>query len=62
MFLLDTIVIPELRRPEKANRHDVEWASTVPAARFFLSVISILEIEIGTLQLVRKIPPVARCC
>ena len=56
MFLLDTNVISELRRPEKANRHVVEWASTVPAASFFLSVISILEIEIGTLQLARKDP------
>jgi predicted nucleic acid-binding protein len=56
MFLLDTNVISELRRPEKANRHVVEWASTVPAASFFLSVISILEIETGTLQLARKYP------
>jgi predicted nucleic acid-binding protein len=56
MFLLDTNVISELRRPQKANRHVVKWASTVPAASFFLSVISILEIEIGTLQLTRKDP------
>jgi toxin FitB len=56
MFLLDTNVISELRRPEKANRHVVAWAATVPAASFFLSVISILEIEIGTLQIARKDP------
>ena len=56
MFLLDTNVISELRRPEKANRHVVEWANTVPAVSFFLSAISILEIEIGTLQLARKDP------
>jgi predicted nucleic acid-binding protein len=54
MFLLDTNVISELRRPEKANRHVVAWAAAVPAASFFLSAISILEIEIGTLQLSRK--------
>jgi predicted nucleic acid-binding protein len=56
MFLLDTNVISELRRPEKANRHVVAWAATVPAASFFLSAISILEIEIGTLQIARKDP------
>jgi toxin FitB len=56
MFLLDTNVISELRRPEKANRHVLAWAGSVPAASFFLSAISILEIEIGTLQLARKDP------
>jgi hypothetical protein len=56
MFLLDTNVISELRRPEKANRHVLVWAGSVPAASFFLSVISILEIEIGALQIARKDP------
>jgi toxin FitB len=54
MFLLDTNVISELRRPERANPNVVAWAAAFPAASFFLSVISILEIEIGALQLVRK--------
>ena len=54
MFLLDTSVISELRRPERANPNVVAWATTFPAASFFLSAISILEIEIGTLQLARK--------
>jgi predicted nucleic acid-binding protein len=56
MFLLDTNIISELRRPEKANRYVLAWAGSVPAASFFLSAISILEIEIGTLQLARKDP------
>jgi predicted nucleic acid-binding protein len=56
MFLLDTNVISELRRPEKADRHVLAWAGTVPAASFFLSAISILEIEIGTLQIARRDP------
>src|SRR5882757_7341299 len=56
MFLLDTNVISELRRPERANRNVVAWAGSIPAAGFFLSSISILEIEIGTLQLGRKDP------
>jgi predicted nucleic acid-binding protein len=54
MFLLDTNVISELRRPEKADRNVVAWASTVPAASFFLSAISILEIELGALLSARK--------
>jgi predicted nucleic acid-binding protein len=54
MFLLDTNVISELRRPERANRNVLAWAATSSAATFFLSAISILEIEIGTLQLARK--------
>jgi toxin FitB len=54
MFLLDTNVISELRRPESADRHVVAWASAVPAASFFLSAISILEIELGALRSARR--------
>src|SRR5947209_4763274 len=54
MFLLDTNVISELRRPERANRNLSAWAASIPLARFFLSAISILEIEIGALRLARK--------
>jgi hypothetical protein len=56
MFLLDTNVISELRRPDKANRNVVGWASALPAASFFLSAISILEIELGALLSARKDP------
>jgi predicted nucleic acid-binding protein len=54
MFLLDTNVISELRRPERANKNVVTWASTIPAGSFFLSVISIFEIELGTLKIARR--------
>jgi predicted nucleic acid-binding protein len=47
MFLLDTNVISELRRPERANRNLAAWAGSIPFASFFLSAISILEIEIA---------------
>lgn len=46
MFLLDTNVISELRRPDKADRNVVAWANAAPVANFFISVISILEIEL----------------
>jgi toxin FitB len=54
MFLLETNVISELRRPDKANRNVIAWASAIPAASFFLSAISILEIELGALLIARK--------
>jgi toxin FitB len=54
MFLLDTNVISELRRPDKADHNVVAWASKIPATEFFLSAISILEIELGALLIARK--------
>jgi toxin FitB len=54
MFLLDTNVISELRRPDKADHNVVAWASKIPATGFFLSAISILEIELGALLMARK--------
>lgn len=54
MFLLDTNVISELRRPGKANPKVAAWADTVRQAELFLSAVTILEIEIGILQLERR--------
>ncbi|WFU26589.1 type II toxin-antitoxin system VapC family toxin [Bradyrhizobium sp. CB1717] len=54
MFLLDTNVISELRRPDKAHRNVAPWANAIPAASFFISAISILEIEIGARLIARK--------
>jgi predicted nucleic acid-binding protein len=54
MFLLDTNVISELRRSDKADRNVAAWAKTLPAASFFISAISILEIELGALLVARK--------
>jgi hypothetical protein len=56
MFLLDTNVISELRRPDRADRNVAAWAGAIPVAGFFLSVISILEIELGALQKARRDP------
>jgi predicted nucleic acid-binding protein len=54
MFLLDTNAISELRRPDKADRTVLAWASRMPAASFFLSAISIVEIELGALRIARR--------
>ena len=54
MFLLETNVISELRRPDRADRNVVAWANAIPAANFFISVISILEIELSARLIKRK--------
>ncbi len=54
MYLLDTNVISALRRPDKTDPLLREWAASVPVSRFYLSVISVLEIEHGVLLKIRK--------
>lgn len=54
MFLLDTNVVSELRRPDKADPRVFGWAAAAPVAEFFLSAISVLELELGVLMLERR--------
>jgi len=54
MFLLDTNVLSELRRRDRTDPRVAAWADHVDAADLFLSVITILEIEAGTLMLQRR--------
>jgi len=54
MFVLDTNVISELRRPERADPKVAAWALSMPVASFFLSVITVLELELGVLLMERK--------
>ena len=54
MYLLDTNVVSELRRPTKANPDVVAWASATPASALFLSTITVLELEYGVLLVERK--------
>ena len=53
-FLLDTNVLSELRRADKADAKVVAWASSVPTTAIFLSVITVLEIEVGALSVARR--------
>ena len=48
-FLLDTMVISEIRRKNR-NKKVVEWIASIPADSFFLSAIMIGEIENGTIR------------
>ena len=54
MFVLDTNVVSELRRPDKAHPNVIAWARNNPAATFYISAITVLELEIGILLMARK--------
>ena len=54
MFLLDTDVLSELRRRHRTDTRVAAWADQVHASDLFLSAITILEIEAGTLMLQRR--------
>jgi toxin FitB len=56
MFLLDTNVVSELRKAKagKADVNVVAWASAVPYGSLFISVITVLELEVGILQFERR--------
>ncbi|HKV39134.1 MAG TPA: type II toxin-antitoxin system VapC family toxin [Blastocatellia bacterium] len=54
MYVLDTNVISELRKGTKAERSVRVWAEGVPAASLYLSVVSVLELEIGILLVERR--------
>ena len=58
MYLLDTNVVPELRkiRAGKADSHVTAWANSIDAADLYVSVISIQELEIGVLLAERRDP------
>jgi len=52
MFVLDTNVLSELRRPDKADRRVLDWAAAHPLSRFYLSAITVM--ELGILSVTRK--------
>jgi len=54
MYLLDTNVVSELRRPGRAEPKVLAWAASAPVTDIFLSVITILELEMGVLSIERR--------
>ena len=56
MYMLDTNVVSELRKAKsgKADANVVAWAASVPAGGLFISAITVLELEMGVLQLERR--------
>lgn len=58
MYLLDTNVISELRKAGdgKADANVITWLSSVDAATFYLSAVTVMEIELGILRIERRDP------
>ena len=58
MFVLDTNVVSELSKVRfgKADAHVAEWADSVEAVHLYVSAITILELEIGVLQMEGRDP------
>src|SRR5215469_14200236 len=54
MYILDTNVVSELRKAKKADPNVRKWARSLPAGSLYLSVISVLELEIGILLIERR--------
>ena len=54
MYLLDTNVISELRKARKTHQNVRKWAERLPSASLYISVISLLELEIGILLVERR--------
>jgi predicted nucleic acid-binding protein len=58
MFLLDTNVISELRKAGdgKANANVIAWLSSEHATQFYVSSITLMELEFGILRIERRDP------
>ena len=56
IYLLDTNVVSELRKKgtRRVDRNVVAWESGVPADALYLSVVTILELELGILKVRRR--------
>ncbi len=56
MFILDTNVVSELRKAKagKADANVAAWAARIPPSVFFVSAITILELELGVLLTERR--------
>ena len=56
MYLLDTNVISELRKKDRIDPGVLRWSQSVLPIMLYISAISVLEVEIGILQLERRDP------
>jgi predicted nucleic acid-binding protein len=56
MYLLDTNVVSELRKKSsgRADRNVVAWETGVPANSVYISVVTVLELELGMLRIARR--------
>jgi toxin FitB len=58
-FLLDTVVISELRKAHRADHNVLSWHQDISAQSCFISVITLTEIRSGILKVETTDPPFA---
>ncbi|WP_299823140.1 type II toxin-antitoxin system VapC family toxin [uncultured Jannaschia sp.] len=58
MFLLDTNVVSELRKAGdgRADPNVIRWIAAQDAGRFYISALTLMELEIGVLRIERRDP------
>jgi predicted nucleic acid-binding protein len=54
MYVLDSNVVSELRRPNRADPCVLDWAARTSVSRHYLSAVTVLEIELGILRVERR--------
>lgn len=54
MFLLDTNVVSELRKLRRADAAVAAWAKSTTPASMYLSVVTVMELDIGVLRVERR--------
>jgi predicted nucleic acid-binding protein len=58
MYVLDTNVVSELRKAKtgRADAGVLAWAASVPYGSLFICAVTVLELELGILQVERRDP------
>lgn len=56
MFLLDTNVVSEMRKRRNCDPRVWAWARTMPTKATYVSVITVMELDIGVLRLQQRDP------
>jgi len=56
MYLLDTNVVSELRRADRADACVLAWSRAQPIGAQFVSIVTLMELEIGVLRAERRDP------
>lgn len=54
MYLLDTRVVSELRRRDRTDARVAAWVDATDPAELFVSVVTVLELEMGVLAVERR--------
>jgi len=54
MYLFDTNIVSELRRPHLAHKSVVAWSSGISRDKVHISAITLMELEVGTRKAERK--------